>query len=48
MLALWLVLPLGLGLVLGDWLHHRVDARIFRLAVFGLLAVAGVLLVGLG
>lgn len=47
-LAAWLALPLGLGLVLGDWLHHRVDARIFRLAVFGLLLLAGGLLIGLG
>ena len=32
------------GLVAGEWLHHRVDERLFRQLVFALLAVTGVLL----
>ncbi len=42
----WLVVPLGLGVVVGDWLHHRVDESRFRLAVWGLLALAAIPLLG--
>lgn len=38
-------LPVALvGLVVGEWLHHRVDERRFRQLVFTLLVAAGVLL----
>lgn len=33
-----------LGIVIGEWLHHRIDERRFRQSVFALLAVTGVLL----
>lgn len=43
-LLLVLLPGLVLGLAAGEWLHGRVDARLFRVLVFALLAVAGVLL----
>ncbi|MFA5689822.1 MAG: sulfite exporter TauE/SafE family protein [Kiritimatiellales bacterium] len=30
------------GTLIGDWLHHRVNERLFRLAVYGVLFLAGV------
>jgi uncharacterized membrane protein YfcA len=39
-----LAVPLAVGLLAGDVLHHRVDARLFRTMVYALLAIAGVLL----
>ena len=36
--------PLLGGLVLGEWLHHRIAPRAFRLAVFAALLVAGAVL----
>jgi uncharacterized membrane protein YfcA len=36
-----LVVPVLAGLVAGEWLHARVDARPFRLGVLSLLCVAG-------
>lgn len=35
---------LPLGVLLGDWLHHRVDERRFRLVVLTVLLVAGLVL----
>lgn len=33
--------PLGLGIVAGEWVHHRLDERRFRVAVAALLLLAG-------
>jgi uncharacterized membrane protein YfcA len=33
---------LPLGIVTGEWLHHRINERIFRIIVFSLLIVAGI------
>ncbi|MEZ4448251.1 MAG: sulfite exporter TauE/SafE family protein [Nannocystaceae bacterium] len=43
-----MVPSLLVGLVLGEWLHHRVSPRGFRGLVFGLLLIAGGILVGRG
>lgn len=40
-----LVVPLLVAQSLGEWLHHRVDARKFQIFVYSLLIAAGVLLV---
>ncbi|HOX27863.1 MAG TPA: sulfite exporter TauE/SafE family protein [bacterium] len=41
-----LLLPaLFLGIVIGEWLHHRIPERAFRIFVFALLIVAGLSLV---
>lgn len=37
----WLLLPLGAGIAAGEWVHHRLDERRFRVAVAALLLVAG-------
>jgi len=42
-----LAVPLGLGLLSGDRLHHQVDAQMFRTMVYVLLAIAGVLLLAM-
>ena len=39
-----LFVPLGIGLFAGEAVHTRVPARAFRALVFGLLAVAGLVL----
>jgi hypothetical protein len=40
--AVALLLPvLAVALVLGDWAHHRLDERRFRVAVYALLVLAG-------
>jgi uncharacterized membrane protein YfcA len=39
-----LAMPLALGIVGGEWLHHRVSMRAFRVGVFALLTIAGVVL----
>jgi uncharacterized membrane protein YfcA len=39
-----LALPAAAGLVTGEWLHTRAQARTFRLALFAMLLVAGALL----
>lgn len=36
---------LGAGIILGEWLHLRMPERMYRLSVFYLLIIAGVLLV---
>jgi hypothetical protein len=42
-----LLAPLALGIAAGEWVHHRLDERRFRVAVAALLLVAGgVLAVG--
>jgi len=41
-----LVLPLAVGLVAGEWCHARVRLSLFRILVFALLLVAGIVLVG--
>ena len=33
---------LAAGLLVGDWLHHRVNERRFRLTVYGVLFLSGV------
>ena len=43
-LMAWLAGSLALGLVIGVWLHERVNPRVFRVMVFALLLVAGALL----
>lgn len=40
-----LIIPLGLGILVGERLHDRVDAWTFRLLVFSLLLVGGIVLV---
>jgi uncharacterized membrane protein YfcA len=45
LLAAVLVPALILGLVIGDALHYRIPAERFRSLVFGMLVVAGVVLV---
>ncbi len=44
-ISLVLIAPLLLGILAGEWLHHRVKASIFRGLLFGLLLLAGALLV---
>lgn len=39
-----LALPLVLGMLFGEWLHHRVPMKVFRRGVFVLLTAAGVVL----
>jgi len=43
-MALWTLPPMVLGLLLGEWLHHEIDQSIFRIAVYLLLLVSGLLL----
>lgn len=43
-ISLILIVPLLVGILAGEWLHHRVKASIFRGLLFGLLLVAGALL----
>lgn len=44
--SLGVVLPgVGLGVLVGEWLHHRVDERRFRTSVFGLLLAASIALI---
>lgn len=40
----WMLLPLAGGIVVGDWLHHRLDERRFRVTVAVLLMIAGAVL----
>lgn len=40
----WLLGPLLAGLVVGEWLHHRIPEARFRVAMFVLLLLAGVVL----
>ncbi len=42
--SVWLVLPLGLGIVVGEIVHHRLPEAAFRKAVFALLLVAATIL----
>jgi len=46
----WLLLPMALGIVVGDRVHHRVDEATFRRAVWGWLAAGAIplLLSGIG
>lgn len=44
-LSALMLLPLGLGIAAGEWLHNKVDAMTFRLLIFGLLLAGGVVLV---
>ncbi len=39
-----LLLPLGVGIGAGEWLHHRLDEGRFRVLVAGLLVLAGAVL----
>ena len=41
-LSLWLLPGLAVGFAVGNWLHHRVPERTFRLALYGLLLLAGI------
>ncbi len=43
-MSLVLIAPLGLGLLAGELLHHRVHPAIFRALLFGLLLLAGLVL----
>ena len=40
-LGVWMLLPMGLGMVLGGWVHQRVSQRLFREGVYALLIVVG-------
>ncbi|MCC6527300.1 MAG: sulfite exporter TauE/SafE family protein [Polyangiaceae bacterium] len=41
----WLALPLLGGMVAGEWIHGRIPAASFRVAVFALLGLVGAVLV---
>ncbi|NLY59344.1 MAG: sulfite exporter TauE/SafE family protein, partial [Gammaproteobacteria bacterium] len=41
---LWFIPLLVIGVLVGEYLHHRVNEQRFRQMVYGLLAVTGVLL----
>jgi hypothetical protein len=43
-ISLVLIVPLGLGMLAGEWLHRRVRPSLFRGLLFGLLLLAGLLL----
>lgn len=43
-LSLVMLLPLGAGIVAGEWMHGRLAERTFRRATFGLLFFAGLAL----
>ena len=34
----------GIGVLVGEWLHHRVDERRFRLTMYSLLLLASIAL----
>lgn len=40
----WMLLPLGAGIGVGEWLHHRLDEGRFRVLVGVLLLLAGAVL----
>ncbi len=44
-LSAWMLAPVCLGIVLGEWSHSRVPERGFRQMTYGLLLVAGICLV---
>ena len=35
---------IGIGVWVGEWLHHRVSEERFRVAIYGLLLITGILL----
>ncbi|MFT3710248.1 MAG: sulfite exporter TauE/SafE family protein [Archangium sp.] len=39
-----MLLPLAAGIAVGDWLHHRLDERRFRITVAAMLLIAGAVL----
>ncbi|MDI9243736.1 sulfite exporter TauE/SafE family protein [Marinobacter sp. CHS3-4] len=41
----WYLPMLVIGVMVGDFLHHRLDEELFRRAVYGVLLVTGILLV---
>jgi uncharacterized membrane protein YfcA len=43
-LSALLLVPLAGGIVCGEWVHHRLDERKFRVAVAALLLAAGLTL----
>lgn len=43
--SLWLLPALGLGLIGGEWLHHRLPERAFRIWINVVLALAGLTVV---
>ena len=42
----WLLLPLAAGIGAGEWVHHRLDERRFRLIIAVMLLLAGGVLLG--
>ena len=42
---LLLVPTVPLGILLGEWVHHRIDERRFRMAVLALLIAAAISLI---
>lgn len=42
---LWLVPTVPLGIIVGEWVHHRVDERSFKIAVLVLLIAAAISLI---
>ena len=40
-----LLIPLVIGIAIGEWLHRKLEERQFRFAVSGLLVIAGLVLV---
>lgn len=40
----WMLIPLAAGIAVGEWVHHRLDERRFRITVAALLLVAGAVL----
>lgn len=47
-LCLYLAAPVAAGIAAGQWLHTRIDEKLFKALVFGLLLAAGVVLLGRG
>ena len=35
-----------LGVVIGDFLHHRVSQRLFKIGIYAILVISGLLMIG--
>jgi uncharacterized membrane protein YfcA len=44
-LTAYLIPVLPLGVLLGEWLHNRINEHVFRVSIYSLLLVSGVTLV---
>ncbi|MBQ4107281.1 MAG: sulfite exporter TauE/SafE family protein [Lentisphaeria bacterium] len=43
---LWSMPFMILGVVIGDFLHHRVSQRLFKIGVYAILVISGLLMIG--